>query len=99
MIEICPVIIIPKDQVEAIHKTVLHDYYFLWDQQVGNACIALGLGTIYNHSEQPNAEMISNLDDQTMSVKCIRKIEPMEEILINYLDNNEKFNKVWFEVV
>ena len=27
LIEICPLLIIPKKDVSAIHKTVLHDYY------------------------------------------------------------------------
>ena len=30
IIEVCPVIEIPISQVPIIHKTVLHDYYFLW---------------------------------------------------------------------
>ncbi|MGB4959487.1 MAG: SET domain-containing protein, partial [Saprospiraceae bacterium] len=48
LIEVCPVIVIPKSQLPIIHKTVLHDYYFLWGEDMEDCAIALGLGSIYN---------------------------------------------------
>lgn len=28
IIEVCPVLVIPKSELPIIHKTILHDYYF-----------------------------------------------------------------------
>ena len=33
IIEICPVLVIPKDEVDVIHETELHDYYFIWGEE------------------------------------------------------------------
>ncbi len=99
IVEISPVIIIPKKQVSKIHTTVLHDYYFIWDKNEGSACIALGYAMIYNHSSKPNAEIISNLDDETMTLKCISNIDAGDEIVIDYFGEHKKVSEVWFDEV
>jgi len=100
VIELCPLVIIPKEQVKLIHQTVLHDYYFLVPNDSGDACFPLGYGLIYNHSSEPNAEVFINLDTNYLEVHCIKKIEAGEEIFINYqdTDDDDEKSKLWFEV-
>lgn len=53
IIEICPIIFIPVAQrPTVVNDTVLDDYCYEWD---GAAGLALGFGSLYNHSYEPNA--------------------------------------------
>ena len=100
VIELCPLIIIPKNEVKLIHQTILHDYYFLTPDDSGNACFPLGYGLIYNHSSKPNAEVFINLETKFFELHCIQQINAGDEIFINYQDTNiesEKL-KLWFDV-
>ena len=46
LIETCPVIIIDESDKKLIHVTKLHDYYFLWGEDLKSAAIALGYGSL-----------------------------------------------------
>lgn len=96
MIEICPLIIIPPKEVEVIHQTVLHDYYFLWTKPENSACIALGFGSLYNHSSENNAEVFMDIEMNEIEFRASRKINAGTEILIDYNDGCK--HPVWFEV-
>lgn len=100
VIELCPLIIIPKKQVSIIHTTVLHDYYFLIPNDSGDACFPLGYGLIYNHSPKPNAEVFINLETNYFEVHCIQPIKAGNEIFINYQDTDIEAEKpkLWFDV-
>ena len=99
LIEICPVVIIPPEQVQLIHKTILHDYYFLWPVPAGSACLALGYGSIYNHSSNPNARVILELSSDEMSIETVKDIEAGSEILIDYDDSDGKSSGLWFKEI
>lgn len=96
MIESAPVILCNKKDREVIHKTILHDYYFLWEKD--NCAIALGYGSLYNHSETPNAEFIFDYENECIDFEAIKKIESGEEILINYQTVDDDKFSLWFEV-
>ena len=51
-IEECPVLVIPSPQRELIDRTVFSGYYYEWGQ--GEGALALGFGSLYNHSGTPN---------------------------------------------
>lgn len=95
-IEICPTILLDAKDCAKIHETKLHDYYFLWGTD-GRCAIALGFGSIYNHSSQANADYEMLLEEELISIKAIRDIEAGEEITINYMDNGEQKSVLWFE--
>lgn len=95
IIETCPVILIPEEEREKIHDTVLHDYYFIWPE--GGIAIALGYGSIYNHSEQPNAIVVYDLKEREIIFEASRNIEAGEEICIDYTDGDPEI-LLWFEV-
>lgn len=64
ILEICPVIVIPKEQFKQIHTSVLHDYYFLWGETEEQCAIALGYGSLYNHSHEPNAKYLVDYEEK-----------------------------------
>ena len=95
LIEICPLIIIPKDQVATVHQTILHDYYFLYDETEENACIPLGYGCLYNHSHTPNARVAFDYDDQCIHIISTSSIKSGEEIFIDYTAGEDR--ALWFK--
>ena len=96
VIEICPVIIIPKLELPIIHKTILHDYYFLWGDDLGECAIALGFGSIYNHELDPNANFILDIYNKTIDIEAIKNIEAGDEITLNYHGEPGNMDKLWF---
>lgn len=97
MIEICPVLVIAAEEVQHIDKTTSFEYYFLWEAGKGNACIPLGLGAMYNHDRQPNAEVELDIPERWMYVKCIRNIDAGAEVCIDYLAGNHGKSRLWFD--
>jgi len=96
VIEICPCIILSTIDTLSIHKTLLHDYYFLWDLETKTSAIALGFGSIYNHSDQPNADFFINKDAMDITFVALKDIPAGEEILINYISLKGTDAKLWF---
>lgn len=98
VIEIAPVISMPKADREHLDKTLLHDYIFEWGKESEQCCMALGLIPIYNHSYKSNCEYFMDFEDDTIMVKTVRAIENGEELTINYNGDWNDGKKVWFEV-
>jgi len=96
-IELCPVILLSRKDTELIHKTSLHDFYFIWELAEQNAAIALGYGSLYNHSDQPNADFEINLDTNEIKFIATEEISAGEEILINYISSAVKGVALWFD--
>ncbi len=96
VIEVCPVIIIPARELPIIHKSILHDYYFLWGEKLDDCAIALGYGSLYNHELHPNANFILDLENQTIDIEAIRDIEAGEEITLNYHGEPGDESELWF---
>lgn len=96
IIEVCPVIVIPKRELPIIHKTILHDYYFLWGDKLDDCAIALGYGSMYNHELNPNANFILDLENMTIDIEAIQDIAAGEEITLNYHGEPGDESEVWF---
>ncbi len=84
VIERCPVIPIPAGEVQNLKSTELNNYYFCWGKDQESAAIALGMGSIYNHSYTPNALYRPCLDENMLEIVAIKNIHPNEEITFNY---------------
>lgn len=95
-IEVCHIIEIPRSELPIIHKTVLHDYYFLWGESMDRCVIALGYGSLYNHALYPNANFILDLPNNTIDIEAISDIEAGEEIRINYHGEPGCDDPLWF---
>jgi hypothetical protein len=95
-IEVCPVIKIPRSQLPIIHKTILHDYYFLWGEDMDECAIALGFGSLYNHEVHSNANFILDLQNETIDIIAIKDIAAGSEITLNYHGEPGDEGKLWF---
>ena len=60
--------------------------------------LALGYGSLYNHSYKPNARY-DDVGPQTKEFTALRDIQPGEEITVNYNAEPKSRSAVWFEVV
>ena len=98
MIEIAPVLVIPKDQVALLHQSVLHDYYFRWGENLEEGAIALGFGSLYNHSFWPNLTFELDFGNRTIDFYAYRDIAAGEELTFNYHGNEEDTRPLWFDV-
>ncbi len=97
LIEICPVLVIPAGDVPLIHRTVLHDYYFLWGDGEEQAAIALGYGSLYNHADDSNALYEMDFTRNTLDIYAYRDIRAGEEVTINYHGSPGSRDALWFE--
>jgi SET domain-containing protein len=99
VIEVCPVIALSSDDATKLDDTHLYNYYFGWGAENKGAAIALGFGSLYNHSYAPNAAYQKNEADGTISIIAVKPIAPEDEILIKYnYGNAEDDGPLWFEV-
>jgi SET domain-containing protein len=98
LIETAPVLVIPAHEWSHIEPTVLYHYVFCWGPNGEHAALAMGLGSFYNHSWQPNAEYVTRLEDGTIDFVALRPIAAGEEITVNYNGEGDD-TPVWFEVV
>lgn len=96
-IEVCPVILLNTEDTASIHRTHLHDYYFLWDYEKKTSALALGYGSLYNHSSSPNADYELLLDTQEIRFFALQDIEVMDEITINYQTVQLEEYPLWFK--
>ncbi len=97
LIELCPVIVLSKQDTQAIHNTTLHDYYFMWDLEEGSSAIALGYGSLYNHSEKANAEFLIAPESREIKIMATADIPAGEEITLNYIALKESGVELWFD--
>lgn len=96
LIETCPVLVLEPDDLEHIEETAIRGYYFEWDD--GSGGLALGLGSLYNHSSTPNATVEADYDDAVIRYTAIRPIATGEEITIDYTGGGTD-DDLWFDPV
>jgi SET domain-containing protein len=91
--ETVPLLVVKQDDI--IGSTLM-DYVYAWTETT--VALALGYGSLYNHSYKPNARY----DDLAQSRKeftAIRDIEAGEEITINYNGDPKSKKNVGFDVM
>jgi SET domain-containing protein len=97
VIEKVPVLVFPeKDLWSGDRVTGLYHYAFEWSR--GKVALALGYGSIYNHSYTPNARY----DDIGRHIKvftAIVDIQPGEEITVNYNGEPDDCSPMEFPVI
>jgi len=98
LIEVCPVILIPADQWHHIEPTVLALYIFNFGPQGEHAAIALGYGSLYNHSFTPNAEYTKSWDERVIRFTALHDIATNEEITVNYNGSPGDRSEIWFDL-
>ena len=97
IIEHVPVIIVPLAKVVGGKANpFLSSYCFVRTRSA--YAVALGYGSLYNHSYTPNARYRDGRND-TMFFRALRDIEADEEITVNYNGNPKNRSPLWFYVV
>lgn len=92
VLEKAPVLVLPNDSVE--DSPLIH-YVYCWTEKT--CALALGFGSMYNHSFDPNARY----DDVGIKQKvftAVRDIKAGEEVTINYNGEPDIREDVGFEV-
>jgi hypothetical protein len=98
VIEVAPMLVLPEHDKKLIDKTHLYNYYFLWGNDNQKIAIALGYGSINNHSFSPNVAYKMDFENETITFVAWRNIEANEELLINYNGDEDDKTPVWFIV-
>ncbi len=81
-IEKVPLLLMPIKEFELIKQTKL--YYYFFEYTNSHFAIALGYGSLYNHSYTPNARYLYNFKNRQLIIKAIKNIKKGEEIFFNY---------------
>ncbi len=97
IIERCPFIEIDNLGFEFIENTILFSYVYFFGKTKKRILIALGFGSIYNHSYKPNAKYIIKPKEKIIEFRSILEIKKDDEILVNYNQESNDAKPLWFE--
>ena len=95
VIEVCPVIRLPADDIGHLEETALRGYCYEWND--GGLAMAQGYGSLYNHSWAPNAQYEQDYDRGTVVITAVRTIRAGQEITINYTGAPDGRAELWFD--
>ncbi|EKE05767.1 MAG: hypothetical protein ACD_19C00181G0002 [uncultured bacterium] len=82
IIEVVPLLLMSMKEFDLIKQTKL--YYYFFEYTNNHFAIALGYGSLYNHSYDPNARYLYNFKKKQLIIKAIKDIKKEEEIFFNY---------------
>lgn len=99
VVERVPVIVLSAEERLLIEKTALYDYRFAWGEGEDRVAIALGYGSLYNHSYAPNAYFWRHYDEREIEFVALRAIGSGEEVTVNYNGAPGDAAPVWFPSV
>ena len=97
VIEIAPMIVFNEKDRLLLNDTFLYEYYFEWGKSGRKGALALGFGSLYNHSYEPNARYLPDFDLNILEFVAVRDIQPGEEICVNYNLDPDDQTPVWWE--
>ena len=80
VIEICPTLAAHGDQ----WGTSTSDYVFSGTEHPDHSVLVLGYGSLYQHSDDPNADHDLSDGDAVMTYTARRRIEKGDEITVDY---------------
>jgi len=101
LVHVAPCIVIPKMEYDTHMKYTVLEHYLFNDSRSGNKLLALGDGSLFNHSNRPNVDYRIDSKDEpsSSSSSCIRYyvgyqgIQEGQELCISYGAN------LWFDDV
>jgi uncharacterized protein len=80
IVEICPVLVLPSDSAPA----GLENHVYVWDGVAGALAVALGHGSLYNHSSEANLSYTRRYARADIVFRALRDIEAGEQLFIDY---------------
>ncbi len=96
VIERAPLLILTAEEYAGgVDRSLLAGYVFAWGD--GQFALALGYGSLYNHSYKPNA-VYEDEEPQTKSFVALRNIKEGEEVTVNYNGSPTSRVRMWFDV-
>ena len=88
IVEACPALVLSVDDIR--DNGTLSCYVYDWGDE--RVALALGYGSLYNHSERPNAYAEIDHVRNMIIIKALRRIEADEEVTLNY---GEDYPREW----
>jgi len=100
IIEKCPVIEVPEHDMANLRESFLVTYFFYFGKNKERLAVALGFGSIYNHTHKPNAKYEIKPAKNSIDFIALNDIKKDDEITVNYNPGIPK-NKssLWFEII
>ncbi|KAF9350412.1 hypothetical protein BGX26_011403 [Mortierella sp. AD094] len=87
-IDISPILLFLSEEYTLYGQyTQLDHYTYRWQ---GGMALALGLGSMFNHSNKPNVGFQRDFESKLIKYTTLREIQPEEELCISYGAN------LWF---
>lgn len=84
----------------AVQLIVYEWGYLAGDPRPDVRGIALGMGSLFNHDDQPNLRYEAHAAERALVFTATRNIEPGEELTINYnADMDTDSGQTWFELM
>jgi SET domain-containing protein len=83
LLEIAPVLPLTTES-QPLPGQILFDYPFLWDDPPYIEAIALGLISMVNHSDDPNAQFEIDIPNRVIRLTAARDIAAGEEVTFDY---------------
>jgi len=94
VIEVAPILVLQFNDFIDTKWNLLFEYYFWLDDFV---VLALGYGSLYNHSTNANARYKIDKKKQTITFTATRDILKDEEVYFNYKGSTNPKTPLWFE--
>ncbi len=99
LIEVAPVIVLGAAGKAALSTTILDHYGYDWFADGTGLAVALGYGSLYNHSFAPNAIYKKSFNNSTIEYRALIDVAAHVEICINYNGDPNDRTPLWFDVV
>ena len=95
LVECCPVIVCPPPEEALVEQTRLRGLYFTWKDDA--VAVALGYGSLYNHSWEPNAAYELDHRRRVVRFRAVQAIATGDEVTINYTGHPDGRGDLWFD--
>lgn len=101
IVETTPVLLIhcPWDQLSREIQAVVYDWAFLTSTEGTVWALALGPGSLVNHSDKPNLSFEADVDLQALVYRALIDIPLGDELTIDYNADIEAGRPDWFSTM
>ncbi len=102
IVETSPIIEVPQHDMSNLKESILVTYFFYFGKNKERLAIALGFGSLYNHSHKPNVTYKMSPKENLIDFIALSDIKKDDELTFNYHDSSSlkrKKRSLWFEKV
>ncbi len=100
IIETSPIIEVPQHDLSNLKESILVTYFFYFGKNKERLAIALGFGSLYNHSHKPNITYKMSPKESLIDFIALKDIKKEDELTFNYHNSSNPKRKkppLWFE--